>query len=173
MQGRHVSVGRLVTSWVTGLTVSWLLIFGPPPAVGRALLQARVHLPKIGGGYAERQEIARVADERWTARQREAGPVGVALDGTPVYAVVRVSSGLSPTKLPARIARDARMLHRTLLAWGLLIPVLLVLQTRRWLRERHRLAELLRVAPTALGGPSPTGRATGAVRRHARPGGGE
>src|SRR5687767_9548310 len=121
MQGRHVSVRRLVASWVSGLTVSWLLIFGPPPAVGRALLQARAHLPTIGGGSAERREIGRVADERWAARQREAGPVGVALDGTPVYAVVRVPSGPSSTRLPARIERDARMWHRTMRAWGLLI----------------------------------------------------
>jgi hypothetical protein len=166
MQDRHVSVGRLVASWVAGLTLSALLLLGPPAAGGTMLGRAA----RVVSGWSEqrqRWEVGRVADERWAARQRAAGPVAVAFDGTPIYAVVRVPSGPSSTELPARIARDARMLHRTMLAWGLLIPVLLVLRTRRWLRERRRLAELRRVAPTALAGPSPGERAMAATRRHA------
>ena len=173
MQDRHVSVGRLVTSWGVGLTFSWLLLFGPPAAVGRALLQARARVPTVWGGHAERREIGRVADERWVARQRAAGPTGRTPAGEPVYAVARVGSAPPPAELRGKAERTVRVARRTMLAWGLLIPVLLLLHTRRWLRERRRLAELLRVAPAALGAPLPTERTRVATHGRSHVGGAE
>ena len=165
MHDRHPSVGRLATRWAVGLSASWLLVFGPPPAVGRALLERRAHVLKSWGGYSERREIARVADEWWVARQRATGPTARTPAGEPVYAVVRVGSAPPSAELRERAEHAARVGHRTMLAWGLVIPVLLVLYTRSWVRRRRRLDELARHAPLAIDGPRHTARTTGATPR--------
>ena len=164
MQDKHLSVGRLAISWVVGLTLSWLLIVGPPPAAARAVLARRAHVLKGWNGYRERQEIGRAADEQWVARQRAAGPTARTQAGEPVYAVARVGSAAPRAALREKAERTTRVVHRTMLAWGLLIPVLLALRTRGWVRGRRRLAELERYTPDAPGQPRPDGRVTVSVR---------